>query len=113
MATGMFNPALVNPSTNLNTEQKARASALLVAHQVRTGSSVTELIRLAEYVVIGSELPGLDRIASAAMAENIPVEHRPDPWQAFGAHTTAANFGDLDNEAGLRGELREEDDGLG
>jgi hypothetical protein len=107
MSTGIFNPALVSPSANLSTEQKARASALLVANQVRGMSSVTELIRLAEYVMVGN------------VADNVPVEHRPDPWEMFGVHTTAsnttaaANFGDLDNEAGLRGELAEEDDGLG
>ena len=120
--TGPFNPPLVRVQENLTPAQRTRAAALLVAQQARPMGTATEHLRLADYIVQGAVLPGLDRIAQAAFR---------DPTELFGsqqmdldpAHPTPhldrlmrnarlPNFGDLDDEAGLRGELTE-DDGLG
>ena len=49
--TGLFNPPVVHINASLNNEQRARGAAVLVAAQARPGSSLSELLHLAEYVV--------------------------------------------------------------
>ena len=89
---GPFNPPLVRVQENLTPDQRTRAAALLVAQQARPMGTADEHLRLADYVVHGG----------IVLSQQ---EQRRSPLDLFGHRQM-----DLDNEAGLRGELVENDD---
>ena len=113
--TSPFNTPILRPADHLNEMQRARAAALLVASEARPRSSAMDLLHLADYVFQGRILSTEPRnpyhLFGSQQMDLDP--ERPTPHlDMLMDNTRVPNFGDLDNEAGLRGELAE-DDGLG
>lgn len=53
MATGIFNPPLLQPSEHLGEAHLQRAAALTIAQQVLSTPLASDLVALAEYIVNG------------------------------------------------------------
>lgn len=73
---GPFSPALVNAREALDPEQRTRAAALLVAHQVRPAGSLSELVHLAMFICEGS-MPVEGRVGHS------PFESEFNPLATF------------------------------
>ena len=95
----LFDPPMV-AMTNLTTDQKQRAAALLVATKAHPGGTVTDLVLLAQYVVQGLITPDNDP----------PTERAFNPMELFGNRQM-----DLDpvHRVPNFGDPVPEDDGLG